>query len=195
MKAQLYGLGYPIDLGLNNYGWLWASFCHGKQFTCYRWFLTSRLTGVGFCGAHLWAAHISSTVMWFPPPGGLFPWSGGIWSRSSVKCSLLNTLTHFHHVTSFHIHGTSKACNSTCLGDAQLSYICNNIEVGTRLHLWVFLVPLIGCPSTLVWLLSPMLAAHSPNGSLSLNCVQGRALSAASSLFPTIVSFAQFHCR
>ena len=36
-------------------------------------------------------------------------------------------------------------------------------------------------------------AAHSPDGSLSLDCVQGRTLSAALSLFPTIVSFAQFH--
>ena len=76
----------------------------------------------------------------------------------------------------FHIHGTSEACNGTCLGDAQLSHIFNNIEAGTRLRLWVFLVPLVGCPLTLVWLLSPMLAAHSPDGALSLNCVQGRFL-------------------
>ena len=54
-------------------------------------------------------------------------------------------------------------------------------------------MPLVGLPSTLVWLLSPMLAAHSPDGSLSPNCVQGHTLFAASSLFPTVVSFAQFH--
>ena len=33
-------------------------------------------------------------------------------------------------------------------------------------------MPLDGCPSTLVWLLSSMLAAHSPDGSLSLNCAR-----------------------
>ena len=47
--------------------------------------------------------------------------------------------------------------------------------------------------SALVWLLLPMLAAHSPDGSLSLKCVQGCTLFEASSLFPTVVYFAQFH--